>query len=143
MGRIVVGVDGSEGASAALRWSADEARLRGARLEVIYVVSTYPLLATLPAGLPPPHDFEQQVLSAAEAELSEIMARASVEGVETVPSVSEGAAAQVLVDASEGADLLVVGSRGRGGFKGLLLGSVSQRCAQLAHCAVVIVPNPH
>ena len=57
--------------------------------------------------------------------------------------VEQGAAADVLVRAAEHADLLVVGSRGHGGFSGLLLGSVSQQCAQHALCAVVIVRRPH
>jgi nucleotide-binding universal stress UspA family protein len=142
MGRIVVGVDGSAIADAALRWAVDEARLRGARLDVVHAVWTYPAMATLPAGMAPPHDFEAQMVAGAEEELREVLARVGVDGVEVDARVVRGAAAPVLVEAAEGADLLVVGSRGRGGFAGLLLGSVSQRVAQLAPCPVVIVHGP-
>lgn len=63
-------------------------------------------------------------------------------GVEVEQSVLEGTPAQVLVEAAQGADLLVVGTRGHGGFTGLLLGSVSQQAAHHAPCPVVIVPHP-
>ena len=62
-------------------------------------------------------------------------------GVAVELDVKQGIAAEVLVESSRDADLLVVGSRGRGGFAGLLLGSVSQRCAERASCPVVVVPN--
>jgi nucleotide-binding universal stress UspA family protein len=73
-----------------------------------------------------------------DAALSDTRAPA---GVTVVRSAQQGPAAEVLVESSRDADLLVVGRRGRGGFVGLLLGSVSQRCAERAHCPVVIVPE--
>jgi nucleotide-binding universal stress UspA family protein len=61
-----------------------------------------------------------------------------MDGIEVDSSVLPGLAAEVLIDASKGAGLLVVGSRGKGGFEGLILGSVSAKCAQRAHCSVLI-----
>jgi nucleotide-binding universal stress UspA family protein len=61
---------------------------------------------------------------------------------EVEPLVADGPAAQVLVDMSADADMLVVGSRGRGGFAGLLLGSVSQQCVHHAHCPVTVIREP-
>ena len=140
--RIVVGVDGSEGSKRALEWAAREARLRGAPLEIV--------LAWLPsasiyagAGWPVVDDdmFEGLLESARERlELTcESVARA-LDGLEVESRVVEGPAARTLMDAAVGADLLVVGTRGHGGFTGLLLGSVSAQCAHHSPCPVVIVP---
>jgi len=73
-----------------------------------------------------------------ESELAEL--GSALSGVDVERTVVEGAAAPALIEAAEGADLLVVGSRGRGGFAGLLLGSVGQQCAHHAPCPLVIVP---
>jgi nucleotide-binding universal stress UspA family protein len=70
-----------------------------------------------------------------------VEARAAESGVSVTPILREGQAADVLVAEAREADLLVVGSRGLGGFKGLLLGSVSQQCAHHAACPVAIIPN--
>jgi nucleotide-binding universal stress UspA family protein len=72
--------------------------------------------------------------------VAEVVGEGSDVAIEEV--TTEGPAAEVLVDAAEGADLLVVGSRGHGGFAGVMLGSVSQQCAQHASCPVVIVRSP-
>jgi nucleotide-binding universal stress UspA family protein len=77
---------------------------------------------------------------AAEAALAKTVAAVQTPGVELEARVAEGNPADVLIDASRDADLVVVGSRGRGGVVGLLLGSVSQRCVERAHCPVVVVP---
>ena len=77
-----------------------------------------------------------------EEETAGLEAEAEAEGIEIERRVVEGGAARVLVDAAADGDLLVVGSRGHGGFAGLLLGSVSQQCAHHAHCPVVIVQAP-
>jgi nucleotide-binding universal stress UspA family protein len=136
-GTIVVGVDGSEESKKALRWAVEEARLRNARVVAIRAW-VYPALAA--GGLIPVDGELVESLAAAEQEAL-AKAVAEVEGAEGVEQVVvEDAPAHALVEAARGADLLVVGSRGHGGFTGLLLGSVSQQCAHHAACPVVIVP---
>jgi nucleotide-binding universal stress UspA family protein len=144
MSTIIVGVDGSEGSKHALEWAAAEAKLRHARLTLVY--AWYPP-AALYGGMgmgwtgidseliPELRTLAQQRLDQTCAELS-----ASLEGLEVERRVVEGTAALELIDAADGADLLVVGTRGHGGFTGLLLGSVSQQCAHHSPCPVVIVP---
>jgi nucleotide-binding universal stress UspA family protein len=150
MGRIVVGVDGSAGARAALRFALAEARLRDATLDAVlawelplYEGVPGPFVAGAPGELVPPLDEARAALEEAaedklEGELEAALAGGEA-GVEVHRRAVEGSPAFVLVDAARGADLLVVGSRGHGGFKGLLLGSVSQRCARSAPCPVAIV----
>ncbi len=133
--RIVVGVDGSPSSKAALAWAAGQARLTGAVIEAITVwdfPNTY--------GYPMPVsdiDWEQlakQALSDAVAEVA-----AGAPSVAITQKVVEGYAAEVLVKASAGADLLVVGSRGHGGFVEALLGSTGQHAVHHAACPVVII----
>ena len=137
MQRIVVGVDGSEGSLRALGWAVDEARLRGAELDVVlawhlpYAGVYRQLAGYLDLGL-----FEKE----AQAILDRAAAEAKVQLASVEPIfVHDGAPARALREAAKGADLLVVGSRGRGGFAGLLLGSVSQQVAAHAPCPVVVV----
>ena len=139
MVRIVVGVDGSTSAKTALRWALDEARLRGASLRVVYSwkMPIYVGNGFAPVSIPDPDEFRQVAAQRLDAIVYEVTAGATDVRIEQ--KTVEGAAAEVLVDESEGADLLVVGSRGHGGFAGLLLGSVSQQCATHASCPVVIV----
>jgi nucleotide-binding universal stress UspA family protein len=148
-GVVVVGVDGSAGARAALRWAMAEARLRKTRLRVVHAWTfSYPggvgygyLGETLDAfpggGLSNLHRASERLIDHTIAELA-----AEAEGLEIEREIVEGAAAEVLVGAATEHDLLVVGSRGHGGFAGLLLGSVSQQCAHHARCPVVIVQAP-
>ena len=138
MALIVVGIDGSEHSKKALRWALDEARLRGASLRAVYAwtMPVYFGYGVTAAVLDP------QSLRAAAKENLDKAVDAVAGGVKDVSidrRAVEGLAAQVLVDEAKDADLLVVGSRGHGGFTGLLLGSVSQQCAHHAPCAVVIV----
>lgn len=131
--RIVVGVDASEESTAALRWAARYARLTGGSLEVIHawhVADEHGWLQTLP---PPagPTDVARQALR-------EVVDSVVGKDVAVVTAVVEGHAAKVLVDASKGASLLVVGNTGTGRFDEML-GSVSHRCAARAHCPVVVV----
>jgi nucleotide-binding universal stress UspA family protein len=137
MNRIVVGVDGSKGADAALAWAAGEARLRHAHLDVVHAF-TYPFVG----GMPLTQEIDSQLIAGAHAVLDETVARADLEGIDREARLERGPAALLLVEIAKGADLLVVGSRGRGGFTGLLLGSVSQQCAHHAPCPIVVVPSP-
>jgi nucleotide-binding universal stress UspA family protein len=139
-GTIVVGVDRSEHSERALDWAIDEAKLRGARLRLVSAWHV-PTVAYGGPGFAPQLDepldktFEQVAEEAVDAAAK----RAREAGVEAVTSVVQGQAAEALVEAGANAELLVVGSRGHGGFSGLLLGSVSAQCAHHAPCALVIV----
>lgn len=139
MSLIVVGIDGSDESKRALHWALEEARLRGSRLLAVHAW-TYQLTAGpgyMPAADP---DIRQSVQQEALQVLDDALAEVGTVGVEVERKAIEGPPSATLVTAAEGADLLVVGSRGRGGFTGLLLGSVSQQCAHHAPCPVVIVP---
>ena len=142
VGRIVVGVDGSAGSLAALRWAAAEARVRKATLEVV-VAWQYPALSTIPAfGVLPPAD---EMATDAKQGLADLLRDEGLlddPGLEITEAVIQGTAGSALIGAATGADLLVVGSRGHGGFTGLLLGSVSQQCVTHAPCPVVVIPHP-
>ena len=151
MSRIVVGVDGSAGAAAALAWALEEARLRQSALDAVHVWRL-PLYAAVPepwfVGMPElPHELDARVEAATEAHARDVLDAAVAEagregaeaGIEVRKEVVRGQAAHVLLEAARDADLLVVGSRGHGGFAGLLLGSVSQQCVQHASCPVVVV----
>jgi nucleotide-binding universal stress UspA family protein len=141
VGRIVVGVDGSEGAVQALRFAIEEARIRGSGLRAVSAWHVPP--AVYGAGWAPASTDLDEFRKLAEASLRESVeeAGATAAGVEVTPVVREGNPVDVLLEESEGADLLVLGTRGMGGFKGLLLGSVSHQCANHASCPVVIVPT--
>ncbi len=135
MSGIVVGVDGSEASHAALRWALREARLRGLPLLALHAW----VCPSLGLGRRPP-GYEGFREAAGEL-LDEALAACAgaARGVEVERVVVEGAPAEELLAAAEDAELLVLGSRGLGGFAGLLLGSVSQQCAHHARCPVVIV----
>ena len=142
-GRIVVGVDGSEGAALALRWALEEARLRDASVAVVHAWHIPPMITADPTGMAMGALDPKQYEEAARLELNRSIDHAGPVpgGVHIESIVANGGAAETLLDTAIGADLLVVGSRGRGGFARLLLGSVSQQCAHHAPCAVVIVPT--
>jgi nucleotide-binding universal stress UspA family protein len=138
MGRIVVGVDGSEGSASALRWAIAEAQLRGAAVDVVHAW-LYPYVgeASFTIG-------EEEFEAEAQAVLDRSVSQGGPvpSGVVVNPILVHGPAAGALIDAAAGADLLVLSSRGHGGFVGLLLGSVTQQCAHHAPCPLVIVPHP-
>jgi nucleotide-binding universal stress UspA family protein len=136
-GRIVVGVDGSKGADAALRWALAEATLRGADVEAV-LAWEYPYLDRLGRAV------RDELQAQAEAHLAELVGpvTASLDGAPALhPRAVRGSPADALLAAGAHADLLVVGRRGRGGFTELLLGSVSSHCVHHAGCPVVIVPE--
>jgi nucleotide-binding universal stress UspA family protein len=158
-GRVVVGVDGSKASRQALRWAAEDAARRGAALHIVHVHE--PRLTANPyemsyASTSSPRAVER--LAAEERKWREHQRLAGHEEAQALvddlledlpsslrevpiePIIREGSRpARLLLDSARHADLLVVGSRGRGGFAGLLLGSVSQQLAQHATCPVVIV----
>lgn len=147
MSVVVVGVDSSEGAKEALRFALEEAKLRGATVRAVYAWQFVPTGAVLgDAGYAPVMDVDPSaVRQAAAAALERTVAEVAGgrDDVAVDQRVVEGPAAGTLVEESKGADMLVVGSRGHGGFTGLLLGSVSQQVAHHATCPVVIVrPKP-
>lgn len=129
----VVGVDGSPSSVKALTHAVTLARALKARVRAVTVWS-YPISYTpLPTTWSPEDDAVQVLAQVTEAVFGE-----------TVPDwfeqkTCEGSAARVLIDESANADLIVVGSRGHGGFAGLLLGSVSSQCAEHAQCPVLVI----
>jgi nucleotide-binding universal stress UspA family protein len=138
--RIVVGVDGSHGSTAALRWALTQAQLTGATVEAVAAWQSPALIGYSYGWVPLPYEGES-IATAAENVLAETVAKLAGAPDRITTTVAEGPSAQVLLKAAAGADLLVVGSRGHGAFAGMLLGSVSQHCVQHARCAVVVVPD--
>jgi nucleotide-binding universal stress UspA family protein len=142
VGTIVVGVDGSDRSRDALRWAVDEAKLRQDTVRVVHAWEP-PVVAAVdipPAPDPPVYlpELIAHVQEGAEALVERMAAEFRDAGVELEPEAIEGPAASVLVELAEGADLLVVGSRGKGGLVGLLLGSISRQVSEHAPCPVVI-----
>ena len=136
---IVVGVDGSPGSRKALAWAAAEAADHGAELLVLNVWE-HTLLP--PAGSVSVS--ERMVPEPSQTTADELLQVIKEELGENPPipvkaHVRQGRPAKILIDESEGADLLVVGHRGHGGFAGLVLGSVSQHVAAYAKCPVTVV----
>jgi nucleotide-binding universal stress UspA family protein len=135
--RIVVGVDGSECAARALEFAAHEASRWGA---LLHVVSAYEIPPDAGWVVVPMEPF----VEAALASVNSAVARANElePAVVTKGEHTHGYAGNVLVAASQGASLLVVGSRGRGEVRSLVLGSVSEHCVHHASCPITIVGTP-
>ena len=136
---IVVGTDGSPHAERALEFAAEEARRRDA---IVHVVTAWHVPAAVyrPGFAPMVNpSLEESAQEAAEDVAARAAKNLRARGLEAETTVCHAQAADALVQQAEGADLLVVGSRGHGGFSGLLLGSVGQQCAHHAHCPTVIV----
>ncbi|MFJ5117189.1 universal stress protein [Kitasatospora sp. NPDC088548] len=133
--RIVAGVDGSPSSRQALRWAVGQARLTGAEVEAVLCWLLPPMYGRAPTSV------NRELGHAAEKVLAQAVAEAVGDDrpVEIRESAVLGNAAEILVERSRGAELLVVGSRGHGGFAGALLGSVGQHCVQHASCPVVVV----
>jgi nucleotide-binding universal stress UspA family protein len=140
---VVVGVDGSPCSIEAIRWAADEARTHHARLRAVHAWH-YPATASH-AGIPPAVSLDvDELKEAAEHILQASLEQAGVDGtgIEVERRVVQGPATAALVDAAQGARLLVVGARGLGSFVGLLLGHVSHQCSIVSPCPVAVVPAP-
>lgn len=140
MGTIVVGVDASEGSTHALHWALEEAAHRG---WVVRAVLAWGFLdqhhAVVPERFDPGYT-EEDAKEALRTYVEKALGIDSAAAVERL--VVDDLPARALVDASEDAELLVLGARGLGGFRGLLLGSVSQRCLHQARCPVAVI-RPH
>jgi nucleotide-binding universal stress UspA family protein len=140
---IVVGVDSSHGSRAALAWALAQARLTGAVVEAV-AAWQQPATYEYSYGAIPSPSLGDSIAAITEKVLTETVADVVGTGGQPVDvrvEVAQGPAAQVLLEAAAGAELLVVGSRGHGAFAGMLLGSVSQHCTQHAPCPVIVVPS--
>jgi nucleotide-binding universal stress UspA family protein len=139
--RIVVGVDGSESSTRALRWAVRQAQLTGGSV-VAVTAWHYPYnLGVAPVAFDGLSDFESDAKRIQAEALAEVSGLAPEVRVE--PLTAEGHPAEVLLNASKDADLLVVGSRGHGGFAAALLGSVSLHCVLHAQCPVMVIRTGH
>lgn len=136
---IVVGVDGSPSSRSALSWALGQASLTGTSVTAV-IAWEFPAFYSWEGGTMPPEEFED----AAHENLHRAVDETVTDAHRHVPvhrEVRHGHAAQVMLEASKGAELLVLGSRGHGGFVGALLGSVSHKCVHHAGCPVVILRN--
>ena len=136
--RIVVGIDGSDSSQAALRWAVRQAKLAGGRVEAVTAWHYPAVYGWETAGIS--GDFEgdaRQVLTEALTAITDPEPHMPV-----LPVVTEGYAADVLLHAAKGADLLVLGRRGHGGVTSALLGSVSLHCVLHAPCPVLVLREP-
>lgn len=134
--QIVVGVDGSESSKNALRWAARLAPPLNATIHAV-VAWEYPIVFGVEGGIPgawKPDENAEEILNNS---LNAVFGKERPAGF--VGSISQGHPTFVLLDASKSAEMLIVGSRGLGGFAGLLLGSVSSACAEHAKCPVLVV----
>lgn len=132
---VVVGVDGSPQSAAALQWAADYAAAVGAPVKVVISWQYPALYGTVPV-------VDEMNFEGAGTKIVEKMAadiQIASPGLEVTTLVSAGRPAEILVQESENAALLVVGSQGHGAFAGMLIGSVSMHCVHHAHCPVVVV----
>lgn len=133
--RLVVGVDGSEHGNAALRWAVEEAKVHEGEIVAVFAWQ-------LPfVGVPGAFDrdeMEKVCKAFVEKAVSAVVSDARVP---ITKLVAEGDVSASLIEAAKDADMLVLGSRGRGGFAGLKLGSVSQECVQHAACPVVVIKH--
>lgn len=137
-GRIVVGFDGSDASQAAVRWAAAEARARGRGVTIVHALLPPVTTGGLGVGLPPNLDVIEDMEAAARREVEQVADGLRAVGLEADGVVRIGAPSSVMLEASEDADMVVIGSRGRGGFAGLLLGSVGAQVAAHSGCPVVV-----
>jgi nucleotide-binding universal stress UspA family protein len=139
--RIVVGIDGSESARAALDWAWDEAKRWGAELEVVHAWSYPYAYGVEGAVVVAPQTLSDDAKKLADEELAGLQARKGAD-VHMTMVVEEGGAAHTLLDRGKDAAMIVVGARGHGGFLSLLVGSVADQVVHHAPCPVVVVRHP-
>ena len=135
---VVVGVDGSPGSIAALSWAGQYGAATGTKVQALHIWH-YPTAAGLPPGVTP-DSVTDEVKANQRKELDEAMSKANLDPAAQVESkVGYGHPAQVLIEESKTADLIVVGHHGHGGFTGMLTGSITLHVVQHAACPVVVV----
>lgn len=134
--KIVVGVDGSESSKEALRWAVRLAPSLKASIHAI-VAWEYPILLGADGGMPGSWEPDVTAKEILKKSLDEVFGNKRPKGLKA--SISQGHPTSVLLEASKNAEMLIVGSRGLGGFAGLLVGSVSSTCAEHAKCPVLVV----
>lgn len=132
-GVIVVGVDGSDGSRDAVHWAATQARVTRATVRAVATWRWPNYLTRLPPGVDMQRDTEQVLTDMVEP------VRAAFPDVTFDERVVHGPAGPALLAQAEDATLLVVGSRGRAAFPGMLLGSVAEHCVRHGPCPVVVV----
>jgi nucleotide-binding universal stress UspA family protein len=141
MAKIVVGIDGSDESKDALRWALEEARLRRTEVVAVHAWEAPPPVAAFePAPALDLVTILPQLQEGADKLAASVVAEVVGDDseVKVEPVAPEGAAAAALIEAAADAEMIVVGSRGRGGFVALVLGSVSQQVAAHAPCPVLI-----
>ena len=139
-GGILVGHDGSSRSGEAVRWAADMAQRLGTKLHVLraWSLTTAPRPETMDFGyVPPPEDFEKAVLDQLARDIEHL---GLPTGCDVALHAARGQSSARLLEAAENADMLVVGARGAGGFKGLVFGSTADQVVRNAPCPVVVVP---
>ena len=134
--RIVVGIDGSEHGNAALRWAVNEARVHEGEIVAVFAWQL-PFI-----GIPGAFDRDEMEKLCKIFVEDTVAAAVPAARVPITNLVAQGDVSASLIAAAKNADMLVLGSRGRGGFAGRKLGSVSQECVQHAACPVVIIKQP-
>lgn len=138
-GRVVVGIDGSASARAAWDAALDQARWRDARIDAVHAYAAWVPYAGMDVAIVPPPSSPVDLDGEAEQLVRDTIGDVP-DGLDVRIIAREGHAAGVLIAEAEGADLLVVGTRGRGGFAGLVLGSTSHAVLGRATCPVLVVP---
>ena len=140
---VLVGVDGSASAADAVRWAATEAAARGARLRLVSVFTPLPAGHLHDLGLEAAYKQQVRTTTAAALEAAVELAGHTAPGVVTEAELVTGYPAPILVEESSSAALTIVGSRGLGGFSGLLVGSIAVTLASRGHSPVVVVRGEH
>ena len=140
---IVIGVDGSDVAKEALQYGLHEASIRGTRVRAVHAWMPSAMMPATGPGMVPPIDIEPYREAAEEILRSAVTAVAGEHADKVELVVAESPAGPALIDNAHDAELIVVGRRGRGAVKSLVLGSVSSYVLQHATCPVLVMPAPH